>query len=190
MKIAKYLALMGSIDTFVLVGGMFARSSLKPGFANPPLGQILDFVLPICLFVGISVTTLTPVFIRSKRWLLITVALSLVGCIVSGSAYVYAMQRYGRPIVIPQRQIADFVIVGSERTKFANEYFPAQSDFEMLTSRGWGENDLFLYWTRTSVIRARTQILLSFVFTLCLINLLVACAAALGTWDASGTPAQ
>lgn len=179
MNIGKYFAVMGSIDAFVLLGGMFARSSLKPGFANPPLGQILNFVLPLCLLIGVTLTTLTPMLFRRKKHFVLIV---LVGAVFSAGAgiwYVTAIQRFGRPIVIPQRQIDDFIIAGRERTSFANKYFASKSDFEMLTSRGWGENDLFLYWTKDSILRARTTVLLSFVLTLCFVNLMVAGAAAL-----------
>ncbi len=169
---------MGCIDTFVAAGGLFARSSLKPGFINPPLGKILNFVFPLCLLIGITSTTLIPLLFRRKRvfgWL---VLLGLVGSLGSSFVYVYAMQEFGRPIIIPQRNISDFVIGGSDRTDFAREYFGSSSDFEMLTSRGWGENDLFLYWSRESILRARTMILVSSVFALSFVNLMVAGAAA------------
>lgn len=179
MRIGKYLGVMGSIDTFVLIGGLFARSSLKPGFTNPPLGKIFDFALPICLLIGVMLTTLVPMLFHKKKTFILILLVGFAGSVGSGFAYVSAMQRFGRPIVIPQRQIDDFVIGGVDKTAFANEYFGSMSDFEMLTSRGWGENDLPLYWTRDSILRARTIVLLSFVFAICFVNLMVAAAAAL-----------
>ena len=179
MSLTKYVAVMGALDTFFLVGGLFVHSTLKPGFCNPPTGAVAAAILPTCLLIGVAITTVLPLLYRSPETLKRLVLWGVVASIAFGGVYIFALQRFGRPIVIPQRGIEDFVTVGSERTPFANQYFANATDTEMLEQRGWSENDLELYWTKASLTRARFFILVGLAGVLTSVNMITAGVAAL-----------
>ena len=179
MDVPTYLKTMGVLDAFFLAGGLFAHSTLKPGFLNPPIGEPGTLILPPCLLIGMAITTVLPLMHTSDKAFKGMIYLGFVTSLLCGALYVTDLQNFGRPIVIPQRGISDFVIGGSERTPFAERYFAKASDTEMLEERGWSENDLELYWTRASLSRARLSILLGIAGVLTSVNLITAGAAAL-----------
>jgi hypothetical protein len=176
--IHKYLSVMAALDISILAGTIISHSNTKAGFFNPPLGAADNFILPTCLAAGICLTTIGPLMVRKRASLQRLFHLGFVTIVFFVLGYGWAVQRYGRPIEISARGISDFVIVGTERTPFAIDNFPADSDVTMLEKRGWSEDDIALYWTRYTLNRSRTIIMLTFVGALISFNLIVASVAA------------
>ena len=176
--ITKYLSGMAALDGSILAGTIISHSNLKAGFFNPPLGAADNFVLPACLAAGIGLTLTGPLMVKKRRTLQRLFHLGFATLVLFVMGYGWSVQRYGRSIEIPARGISDFVIVGTERTPFAIDSFHADSDVTMMEKRGWSEDDIALYWTRHSLNRSRTIILLTFVGSLTSFNLIVASVAA------------
>src|ERR1700722_5948477 len=110
MSIPKYLAIMGALDLFILAGKLYVNSNLKAGFLNPPLGRAAELLLPLCLALCVGISTVLPLSI-TRRMLSTTMYVAIASGLISMGLYTWTIERYGRVIDIPTRNISDFLIV-------------------------------------------------------------------------------
>jgi hypothetical protein len=140
----------------------------------PPLGPVSQVGLGVMLVVT-GLFSFAPLQLRTKRaakrliWLsAIGSSLCLIAYLLAVSRYVVDLERVGHP--------TGHAVVGSERTQFAIENYPGTTDSELVLAWGRRSVDLDRIYTRSSLIRARLLVVLSYILMLIMIQLFI------GSW--------
>jgi hypothetical protein len=133
-----------------------ASNLVRPGSVFPPLGKetlLAQFFLVVC---GVAITYLMFLMkdvatIRVKR----TINVFFASAFIIFGVYFWLHFRFVRTIEIPSVGTEEIVSVGYERSQSAKAIFDDESDFEMLHSRGFTEDEIRELWTPRSLCIAR-----------------------------------
>lgn len=121
----------------------------------PPLG---DSTVPARLGVMILAVVVTYIAfyvesIRSRTF--VKFGLTAGIAFLALCSYLVFYMQFVRKIDAPAAGSAIHVSVGYERTKFAEQTFSSESDWEMLRARGTADEEISRLWTRRSIYVAR-----------------------------------
>jgi hypothetical protein len=178
MDLKKYLerfksiigALTGALAVLPLL------SEVLPGkagdYAFPPLGTFQLFWIVLSVAVAAAIILLIYYFARGSSYVsqhdrrvkifILVGAFAGLGIL----AYFVAVQLVVRELWIPTESKGIAVSVGFHRTEFADKEFSGKSDWEMLETMGFEEEQIRKLWTVSSILVARTLLFAAYLWTL------------------------
>jgi hypothetical protein len=140
----------------------------------PPIGSLATYLAPAAAVLT-SATAIISASIKrtkmSKRRKALYVAPALFIDVLSILLYSYFIATYVREVDTPKDGMQYFT-VGDERTPLAKEYFPHNSDSEILEGAGLTDGVIQQMWTPESVRRARLSLFISYLMVLLSTNFL------------------
>ena len=115
-------------------------------------------------------------FRRSRKNARLAAFICFLLLLGSFASYIGVNQEYVRVVPIPRLGTAQALSVGDQRTEFAKQLGNVD-DYELLRDRGAYEEEVEKLWTARSLIKARTELWLSYtasaILWLFLISILV-----------------
>lgn len=178
MDLKKYLerfksvigALTGALAVLPLL------SEVLPGkagdYAFPPVGTYQLFWTVLSVAVAAATILFIYYFARGSSYVaqhdrrmktfVLVAAFGGLGIL----AYFIAVQLVVREVWIPTESKAIAVSVGFHRTEFAEKEFSGKSDWEMLKTMGFEEEQIRKLWTISSILVARALLFAAYLWTL------------------------
>jgi hypothetical protein len=123
----------------------------------PPLGDATIPALAALIALYLAMTFVA-YYISGAKMRTALMIVSICAACVSLCFYLVYYMDFVRKIDIPTLSTSRTVSVGYERTPFATQVFPNESDWEMLRARGTDEEDIWKLWTARSIVRARLSL--------------------------------
>jgi len=180
VSLKEYYKSFGSLQG--LLAGVFCllpsvSNLIVPGRIFPPLGDQTLLAQFVAVLFGIAATFLMFLLkgtakARITRFIYGLVVVAVVGFCI----YFWLQFRFVTTIDIPSASTQQTVSIGYQRTEFANQNFPNDTDSQMLQSRGFSEDEIANLWTRDSIYIARIALFLAFGATV----LPLVCVGSLG----------
>ena len=150
-----YVGVLGAISGFVtaIPGLSYLLPSDYAGYIFPPVGPFEPMARALTVLAAIFATFIA-LYLPRKR---LGIAMTICGLlfVTAGLLYFWSFSRYVRIIQIPSLKQSIMVSIGSQRTQFAIEAFPDQTDWEILKERGFEEEEIEKLWTTNSILLAR-----------------------------------
>jgi hypothetical protein len=146
-----------------ILSALLPESSVT--YAYPPLGGI-DLWGRTGTVVFAAIATLIVYYATPQK----SVFRKLLGMallsLVTFAAYLALFSLYVKRVEIPTEKKAVLVSIGTERTKYAIENFPGESDLDLLLQRGFTDEEISKLWTPQSILKSRLSLWLSFTLFL------------------------
>lgn len=178
MDLKKYLerfkSVIGALTGVLTVLPLL--SEVLPGkagdYAFPPLGTYQLFWTVLSVAVAAAIILLIYYFARGSSYVAQrdrrVKAFILVGAFggLGILAYFIAVQLVVRELWIPTENKAVAVSVGFHRTEFGEKEFSGKSDWEILETMGFEEEQIRKLWTTSSILVARTSLFAAYLWML------------------------
>lgn len=167
ITIEKYYGSFKSLQGVLAAGFCIiplASNWLLSGRIFPPLGNETILAQVFAVLLGLAVTFLvflmkdSPVSQIWQRIKILFFVATLCCC-----AYIALHFRFVRVVEIPSASTEAIVSVGYERSSLIGAAFPGATDSEVLTSRGFTEDEIRRIWTIKSIGIARLALISTFL---------------------------
>ena len=154
-----------------LLGGLGAALPIVSLFPNeaaycfPPVGDLTPIARVGCIAIVLIVICCGYIGVGATRRLKMVIVIAAIFAIVAAVTYMSLALQYILKIETPNSFV--LVSIGSQKTDFAKKTFTGDdSPWDMVKSRGLGDDQVMKLWTPKSVYTNRFMLLLSYIVTI------------------------